>query len=564
MMHPLNTLPTSSLVPFQTRKLAAPQLLWRHSELARELDFSDYGYCAPHEDDPEEAYLPQQKEFFSERYGGRGVGSNGGGARCGWDGAVQVKGIGRNSLVGRGSDFWHMHGGANLQEGIREALWGEICHGVLPHGGVRVLGLIATGTQSYFERDIQHRLPRVLILRQAALRPAHYMRAINFSPVDSVLGCGMADAQRTRDAIREIDLGLAPLLGRQPKRRHDPEFINAALLEMARRFAAQVAAARAKRMPHGAINCSNIALDGRYLDYGTISTISDYGRIVTARGNPDLWHQHGSLQQTFVNLLFYLRNYLPGDGGRAILGAEQLQRAFTQHFEQRLALEFVKLSGIPEQSLVRLDPTLLRDFGLCLGQIIARGNKEPFKLPQMPAQMGAFHVNSILQTACLCKNEAQMREALPPLLDDERLRNMLAFCFSRLRKAYLSTCSGSRRPAASLFIALNCLRVNTCLPQLYHPHLETTLVERITGGGDKHWVGDFIAGQAADAIAMLADPVRGAIAPPWFGGAPVIITEQTSKNGVQTLSRQQVIDQLAAPFTAQQKHQLSELCQSTT
>ncbi len=75
------------------------------------------------------------------------IATNDGGARCGLDGLLQIKGIEKNPVAGIGEDFFHTYGGASLNEAIVEALWDEIFHQVLPHGSIRVRALITTGTR---------------------------------------------------------------------------------------------------------------------------------------------------------------------------------------------------------------------------------------------------------------------------------------------------------------------------------------------------------------------------------------------------------------------------------
>lgn len=50
------------------------------------------------------------KVFYAERYGGSGIQHNGGGARCGFDGYHQIKGMGANPLFGEGTDGRHSNG----------------------------------------------------------------------------------------------------------------------------------------------------------------------------------------------------------------------------------------------------------------------------------------------------------------------------------------------------------------------------------------------------------------------------------------------------------------------
>lgn len=74
--------------------------------------------------DPCTPLLADEKLFYAERYGGGAISRNGGGARCGFDGRWQVKGIGANALVGRGSK--QVDGELTLTGAVLEALWGNL------------------------------------------------------------------------------------------------------------------------------------------------------------------------------------------------------------------------------------------------------------------------------------------------------------------------------------------------------------------------------------------------------------------------------------------------------
>src|SRR5690349_17860989 len=105
-----NNLPSSSLVDFRVQRILSPKALWVSNEFKKtctnettdeetKMLFSnlfsfiipDSALMANLELDPSET-----KTYHAERYGGVGVGDNGGGARVGNTGGFQVKGVGKN------------------------------------------------------------------------------------------------------------------------------------------------------------------------------------------------------------------------------------------------------------------------------------------------------------------------------------------------------------------------------------------------------------------------------------------------------------------------------------
>jgi hypothetical protein len=79
--------------------------------------------------------------FYAERYGGIGIGTNGGGARCGYYKSYQIKGVGRTPLVGKDCETWHSYGGLSLFDAIYEAIYSKILNNVLPKGAVNTCGV---------------------------------------------------------------------------------------------------------------------------------------------------------------------------------------------------------------------------------------------------------------------------------------------------------------------------------------------------------------------------------------------------------------------------------------
>ena len=83
-------------------------------------------------------------QLLAERYGGKGIGNNGGGARCGTYGSYQLKGIGANMLVGDHDDLVHSYGGLDARSAICEVVFTNVLSKVLPLGVVDIHGIIFT------------------------------------------------------------------------------------------------------------------------------------------------------------------------------------------------------------------------------------------------------------------------------------------------------------------------------------------------------------------------------------------------------------------------------------
>lgn len=563
----LRTLPSYSLVPFEIQRLSQPEVLWSNSELIDNTELHEYAYCVPAEHEQQGAYLSETRVTFGERYGGRGIMHNGGGVRCGFDGKWQVKGIGRNCLAGDNpNNFWNTHGGATLEEGVREAVWGEICHLVLPWGGIRIAGIVDTGTKTHYQSPQgESMVPRALILREPALRPAHYMRAPDYHPNSQMRTKYCSDTVRTKAAVLEIDQGFASALGMPLKVRHDPQFINQCLAEMVTRISLQIATARAKRIMHGSISCSNIALDGRFLDYGTISSLSDYGRVIIARGSTDLWTEHTALYPTLSNLIFYMKKYLPETVGKELLSYEKLVAFYNYRFSRDLVLQFLKLTGIPLFLLQQLNNGLLNDMGRCLSDIFTQGNKEPFKfrtLDEMPNMMGNFHLNSIIQVACLCSSESEAEQAIFELLHDPALRKRFAHIYVKIRQAALALVPQEQKKIARLFIAINAYRLNTLVSELYRPKLADTISDLLATPDAARRVAFFVDGMRRQVRTLLAEPGEKGIAMDWYCNQEKWLSLSAIVGSNQQLfDPRELIDSLEeVHFSMEQKRQLMALC----
>lgn len=496
MLHSKKILPVSSYIPFEVRKIKRPNLLWsnRISGESEDQLLDKYAYCAPLDGEPEDTYTSEGKIAHIERYGGSGIGVNGGGVRCGMFDGMTVKGIGKSQLAGTTAPFWHSYGGASIKEAIREVIWGEVFDSALPFGAVRVEAIIATGTSvplRYVDAYGNNSCSRALILRKPFIRPAHYMRASFFQPSSKFSSTYLSDSERTQVALSTIFDALRSSLNILSI--NDFYFL---LRTAFLRYASQIAIARAKRLIHGSISSSNITLDGRILDFGMTSSVSDFGRIIIARGCPDATQQHHGIINTLVELGYYLNRYNP----QLIKSRKNWQRDIREHFmceyENAFRIQLIKLSGFPESAIEALSFIEKLNFSNILIEIISEGNCEPFKIlspcdkykPSMPDTMGKYNLRSILIKASELADSSTADEALKPLIFDNSLRE-------RFIKEYFNIYSIVRNfmqandKEIRIFIKLNAKRINSDLSSLYSFNLNNKIDAEISEGKS---VGKFI------------------------------------------------------------------------
>ncbi len=189
----------------------------------------------------------------AERYGGAGIGDNAGGVRCGNIGAYQVKGIGRNLLVGNGSDHLHAYGGFSAIDATCETIVANTLGRLLPHGVANVVGLIFTARNAAYTLGFDRKRGwGALMVRSVALRPAHFLRAGGVSLKKAGM---LSDTWRVRSANKAL---FRTCDGAQGFTR----FLGSYLLAAADQFAF----ARMARIMHGSVSHSNICFDGRWID----------------------------------------------------------------------------------------------------------------------------------------------------------------------------------------------------------------------------------------------------------------------------------------------------------
>lgn len=483
-------LPAAALPRFDAFQVRSPAFAWCNPDGGDSVSFGEHAYFVPLRDDPSDARLDAVRTFAAERYGGHGIGPNGGGARCGLAGALQIKGIGPNPLVGESTDFFHTYGGASLNEGIAEAVWGEIFHHVLPYGSARVRALITTGTRVPLvlpEPGQDPTTARALIVRDAVLRPAHFMRTPDFVPA-SRSDLPQSDVHRTRAAIARLGVAMSALLQPQAAQVDDADFLNDALARMLCRFGRQVAAARVKRLMHCSLIASNISIDGRWVDFGTATALPTWGRIVSPRGS-ELLEEELMLHPAMVELLFYLRKYLPKSVSSRLKTSAQLWPELTNALDAELPLQALQLLGLPQEAIKAVEPSLATAFWKAWERVIRAGNQRRFNILSdnsaesfIPYGRTGFHdLREILRALAVASDAGDADRRLQPLIPVPALREELVRSAAAAKTSYFES-SGGRRAGAAQFCRFNALRLTSPQLRFYRPRFYREIGERLTQG----------------------------------------------------------------------------------
>ncbi|MGF1724813.1 protein adenylyltransferase SelO family protein [Photobacterium nomapromontoriensis] len=372
-------LPIYSFVEYDTYKVKNAEIAWlNHAylndlsidlESAEKIILDNFAYVSRSYAPDEALDLNDHKIFLADRYGNTGDAGNGGSARCGINGKLQIKGNGVNPLVAINVDEGHSSGKLPLNEALSEALWSEICHNELPYGALRIIAVIRTpqtivGANTFGDTVEQ---PCSIMIRELATRPAHYEPALNFWPKQEYARLRDITHKYVEESIKMLEQNELRESGS-----HSPIFDLSKRFVI--RFASQVAASRVKGMPHGSLTSSNIALDGRFLDLGTISGIGDFSNVLLTSGLGATWDDHYGITDWLTNLFYHFnRHSLSG------LNAKQ-QQTLIATFLTTLEEEENKFTAI--ECGIPVSTKNFIDIGKQLKEILRKGKTHVSRLSE--------------------------------------------------------------------------------------------------------------------------------------------------------------------------------------
>lgn len=268
-----------------------------------------------------------------DRYGGDGIGPNGGSGRAALVNGYYLKGIGRTPLVADSSDPLHATGRMDLHEAVREAIFGELIGAEFPWSAVPVLAIIAIALPVLGDADRALAQTSVILVRPDFTRPAHFMRAERFKPRDRTEH--EADVDRVRYTVSKLCLALSD--------RRIADFVCA----MMGRWAEQIAYGFIHRLSQGGLSPSNITIDGRLVDFGSTTALPSWANIPICTDGTSLIDEIGKLRTSFGSFVANYNRYKAKDAP-SIGDADTYWQRILGRYQARLSFELLRLCGVGE------------------------------------------------------------------------------------------------------------------------------------------------------------------------------------------------------------------------
>lgn len=264
-------------VPVEINRVSGTQILWRANSLSDTGNLTDqeftYRYSWVIRDgfffEPSRI-LADRETAFAERYGGSGIGCNGGGARVINFHGIQLKGVGANSLAGRDAPHSHSYGGLDIQGAVKEIVYSRLLNKISPVGAQQIHGLLLLDRSSAAHNG--NKAPSVLMVREQAVRPAHFLPCLDFRVKPEYQNSLRSDFSRILGIYKNI--AKSSLL---------TDFY-VLIQDFLDKCADQMSFFRMARLSHNALIPSNLCFDGRVLDTGLCSFVvsgTNYGQLTS-------------------------------------------------------------------------------------------------------------------------------------------------------------------------------------------------------------------------------------------------------------------------------------------
>lgn len=277
---------------------------------------------------------------IADRYGGAGIGHNGGSGRNALINGLMVKGIGRTPLVSALSPLSHASGGAYLEECVREAVYAGVVAHDFPYGAVPTLAIIDTGLTQDWPAGISPSTERrTLLVRPPFIRPAHFERAFGFRAKESFEG------ERDHRRVQGMFAAAVDEMGQD------------GFLELVDRFwdrwAHQLAYGFVHRLSHGNNTSSNIALNGQLVDFGAASAVPSWCNVASPKYFDPFATRDQCVLLTMKSVYYYLSRHVD-DAYADLRRFETRAGRLRQAFRQFVIFEVLRLCGVHDDVATRV------------------------------------------------------------------------------------------------------------------------------------------------------------------------------------------------------------------
>lgn len=370
---------TFNQLPVDVNKISGTQLLWRGQSANNPMSDSEfvdnYSWVVKNNffTDEFRSRPDITQTMFAERYGGFGIGTNGGGARVVNINDAQIKGVGANALAGDGALRSHSYGGLDIQGAVKEIIYSRLLNKISPVGVQNINGLIYLDQTSALHNDTN--APSVLMVREPIARPSHFLPCINFRLKPENRALMRSDYSRVLSIYKSI--GKQALLS---------EFYTL-IQHFLDKCADQLSFFRMARLSHNALTPSNIGMDGRVLDTALCSFLvagSNYGQLTS-------YFEEASIPAAIAKEWFYLVNKFLTDEPVE----EHFLKLYEEKFYQYASVNMGFIFGLDREMSTKLSGTLeWRKVASRLLSLLSMGS--PIKTSTLPTVDAVDFVNDIL------------------------------------------------------------------------------------------------------------------------------------------------------------------------
>ncbi|MBE8716322.1 hypothetical protein [Cellvibrio polysaccharolyticus] len=368
-----------NLLPVEMNKVSGTHLLWRNRSTNGDVsddEFVDnYSWVVKGStfSDTLNSYPNSTRMMFAERYGGFGVGTNGGGARVVNINNAQIKGVGANALAGDGALKSHSYGGLDIQGAVKEVIYSRLLNKISPIGVQNIHGLIFLDETSALHNNSN--APSVLMVRESIARPSHFLPCMYFRLKPEHRALMRSDYSRIFSIYKNIRENN--LLS---------EFYSM-IQNFLERCADQLSFFRMARFSHNALTPSNISMDGRVLDTSLCSFVisgSNYGQVTS-------YFEEPATPAQVIKEWFYLINKFLFDKPVE----EHFLMLYEEKFYQYAHVNMGYMFGLDREMSTKLSCTVeWRRVSTRLLSLLSMGS--PIKIGTLPTDDSIDFVNDIL------------------------------------------------------------------------------------------------------------------------------------------------------------------------
>ncbi len=326
------------------------------------------------------------RTLWADRYGGTGFGQLGWRRPCRLPrprndadiksaDAINIKGVGRTSLVSKLVSFDHAHGGAGTNEALRERVFGAVNENLFTHGSTQVLGIFATDDMTVWPDGQKER--RVLIMRTGRqLRPAHLMQGYD-GAAPGALGIFLRGAEDSGDLVTA---------------KEKPD-VAATMRNLIEKHALTIAEQYRWRMLHGASSTSNTELDGSELDLGTETSQPRTAPIKVLEHTAAYGDEHNDRADELARAYNAMCKALPPAERKRVNATPidfraQMSRAYDAALQREL-VSSVGLSHKAADALLVLPESGAKEFANTVRQLSEMSNAVPLNVDKAVVEDGA-------------------------------------------------------------------------------------------------------------------------------------------------------------------------------